>query len=105
MARKPYLGFRPLRGLRVDVSTGRAVSEELPVEVARAVLGGRGLGAYLLLRERVYDVDPLAPANPLIFAPGPLTGSAAPDTAASAFIGLVLLVASIVLLRANRALL
>ena len=78
MARKPYLGFRPLRGLRVDVSTGRAVSEELPVEVARAVLGGRGLGAYLLLRERVYDVDPLAPANPLIFAPGPLTGSAAP---------------------------
>jgi divalent metal cation (Fe/Co/Zn/Cd) transporter len=34
-----------------------------------------------------------------------LTGSAAPDTAASAFIGLVLLVASIVLLRANRALL
>jgi len=48
------------------------------VEVARAVLGGRGLGAYLLLRERVYDVDPLAPANPLIFAPGPLTGSAAP---------------------------
>jgi cation diffusion facilitator family transporter len=34
-----------------------------------------------------------------------LTGSVAPDTAASAFIGLVLLVASIVLLRANRALL
>jgi cation diffusion facilitator family transporter len=34
-----------------------------------------------------------------------LTGSSAPDTAASAFIGLVLLVASIVLLRANRALL
>ena len=34
-----------------------------------------------------------------------LTGSAAPDTVASAFIGLVLLVASIVLLRANRALL
>ena len=34
-----------------------------------------------------------------------LTGSAAPDTAAGAFIGLVLLVASIILLRANRALL
>jgi cation diffusion facilitator family transporter len=34
-----------------------------------------------------------------------LTGSAAPDTVASAFIGLVLLVASIILLRANRALL
>jgi aldehyde:ferredoxin oxidoreductase len=71
-------GFRPLRGLRVDVSTGRAVAEELPAEVARAVLGGRGLGAWLLLRERVYEVDPLAPANPLVFAPGPLTGSGAP---------------------------
>ncbi len=34
-----------------------------------------------------------------------LTGSVAPDTAASAFIGVVLLVASIILLRANRALL
>jgi aldehyde:ferredoxin oxidoreductase len=78
IARKPYLGFRPLRGLCVDVSTGVAEPEELPAEVARAVLGGRGLGAYLLLRERVYDVDPLAPANPLVFAPGPLTGSGAP---------------------------
>jgi aldehyde:ferredoxin oxidoreductase len=78
MARKPYLGFRPLRGLRVDVFTGRAEPQELPAEVARAVLGGRGLGAWLLLAERVYELDPLAPANPLIFAPGPLTGSAAP---------------------------
>jgi divalent metal cation (Fe/Co/Zn/Cd) transporter len=34
-----------------------------------------------------------------------LTGSVVPDTAASAFIGVVLLVASIILLRANRALL
>lgn len=44
----------------------------------RAVLGGRGLGVHLLLRERIYQVDPLAPANPLIFAPGPLTGTGAP---------------------------
>ena len=41
-------------------------------------LGGRGLGAYLALRERLYDVEPLAPENPLIFAPGPLTGTGAP---------------------------
>jgi aldehyde:ferredoxin oxidoreductase len=75
---EPDFGFRALRGLRVDVSTGHTVREELPADVARAVLGGRGLGAWLLLRERVFEVDPLAPANPLIFAPGPLTGSGAP---------------------------
>jgi aldehyde:ferredoxin oxidoreductase len=67
-----------LRGLRVDLSTGAAVEDELPREVAFAYLGGRGLGAYLALRERLYEVEPLAPGNPLIFAPGPLTGTGAP---------------------------
>ena len=46
--------------------------------MARDYLGGRGLGAYLALRERLYDVEPLAPENLLIFAPGPLTGTGAP---------------------------
>ena len=46
--------------------------------MARAFLGGRGLGAYLALRERLYEVEPLAPENLLIFAPGPLTGTGAP---------------------------
>ena len=68
----------PLRGLRVDLSTGASVEEELPVGVRRAVLGGRGLGAWLALRERLYEVEPLAPENLLILAPGPLTGTGAP---------------------------
>ena len=71
-------GFRPLRGLRVDLSAGRAEPDEQPAEVARRFLGGRGLGAWLLLRERVYEVDALSPGNLLVFAPGPLTGGAAP---------------------------
>ena len=50
----------------------------MPSEVARLWLGGRGLGAYLALRERLYEVEPLAPENLLIFAPGPLTGTGAP---------------------------
>ncbi len=50
----------------------------MPFEVARLWLGGRGLGAYLALRERLYEVEPLAPDNLLIFAPGPLTGTGAP---------------------------
>ena len=52
--------------------------EELPAEVARLWLGGRGLGTYLALRERLYAVEPLAPENLLVFAPGPLTGTGAP---------------------------
>jgi aldehyde:ferredoxin oxidoreductase len=68
----------PLRGLRIDLSTGAAAAEELPAEVARRYLGGRGLGAYLALRERLFDVAPFAPENLLVFAPGPLTGTGAP---------------------------
>ena len=70
--------LRPLRGLRIDLSRRACREEELPADVARAFLGGRGLGAYLALRERLFAVDPLGPENPLIFAPGPLTGTGAP---------------------------
>ncbi len=70
--------LRPLRGLRLDLSRRTCSGEELPADVARAYLGGRGLGAYLALRERLFEVEPLAPENLLIFAPGPLTGTGAP---------------------------
>jgi aldehyde:ferredoxin oxidoreductase len=70
--------LRPLRGLRIDLSSRSSHEEELPTAVARAFLGGRGLGVYLALRERLYDVEPLSPQNLLIFAPGPLTGTGAP---------------------------
>ncbi len=46
--------------------------------MARSFLGGRGLGAYLALREKLYEALPLSPENQLIFAPGPLTGTGAP---------------------------
>ena len=67
--------LRPLRGLRLDLCARSARDEHLSGEVARAFLGGRGLGAYLALRERLYEVEPLAAENLLIFAPGPLTAS------------------------------
>ncbi len=70
--------MRPLRGLRLDLSRRTCAQEELPADVARRWLGGRGLGAYLALRERLWEVEPLAPENLLIFAPGPLTGTGAP---------------------------
>jgi aldehyde:ferredoxin oxidoreductase len=72
---------RPLRGLRLDLSRRASAVEELPADVVRRWLGGRGLGAYLALRERLYAVEPLAPENVLLFAPGPLTGTSAPASA------------------------
>ena len=68
----------PLRGLRLDLSAQTQSQEELPAAVAHEVLGGRGLGAWLLLRERVFAADALGPENSLVFAPGPLTGTGAP---------------------------
>ena len=67
------------RGLRIDVGTRRVERDELPADVVREFLGGRGLGVYLLLRERAYEMEPLSPESPLIFAPGPLTGTRAPS--------------------------
>jgi aldehyde:ferredoxin oxidoreductase len=66
------------RGLHLDLSSGELHEEAVSSDVMRAYLGGRGLGAYLLFARRGYEVDPLDAANPLIFAPGPLTGTGAP---------------------------
>ncbi len=74
----PVSALAPLRGLRIDLSAHTFTEEELPRDVARTYLGGRGLGAYIALRERLYEVEPLSPANILVFAPGPLTGTPAP---------------------------
>jgi aldehyde:ferredoxin oxidoreductase len=67
-------GSGPLRGLCIDVGTAETWYEELSAQLARAVIGGRGLGAYLALRARAYEIDALAAGNPLVFAAGPLTG-------------------------------
>jgi len=66
------------RILRVDLDEGRWWTESLPEDVARDYLGGRGLGARLLADELPPETDPLDPANRLIFAVGPLTGTPAP---------------------------
>ncbi len=45
-------------------------------EVLRGRLGGKGLAAHLLLLHNPPGVDPLSPDNHLIFATGPVTGTA-----------------------------
>jgi len=64
--------------LRVNLSTGQIDKEELDLKLAKKFIGGRGLGSYFLTQEIDPDVDPLSPANKIIFATGPLTGSRAP---------------------------
>lgn len=63
--------------LRVDLSTGKTGIEPLPEEMIKLYIGGRGIGAKLLFDEVKAGVDPLSPANKLIFTNGPLTDTLA----------------------------
>lgn len=64
--------------LRVDLSSGRIAVEAIRADWQRDYVGGRGLAARYLYEELDARVDPLSPANKLIFATGPLTGTPAP---------------------------
>jgi len=68
------------RLLRVDLSGGKTWVESLDEARARRYLGGRGLGARILIDEVPQGCDPLGPENRLIFAMGPLAGTFAPGS-------------------------
>lgn len=63
------------RYLRVDVTTGEAREATIEPEALRAVIGGVGLGALLLLRETPPGFDPLGPEAAVFFVFGPLGGT------------------------------
>ena len=63
--------------LRVDLTAGTVKSEPLNMDWARAYLGSRGLGSKYLVEEVDAKTDPLSPANKIIWATGPLTGTMA----------------------------
>ena len=63
------------RLLRIDLATRSITTQELPEDFYRRYPGGRSLIGCLLLSELPQGVDPLAPENLLIFAPGVLTGA------------------------------
>src|SRR5262249_45265500 len=63
------------RYLRIDVSSGLAEYVPLADALLRQFIGGSGLGVRILLDEGAAQVDPLAPAAPLVFAFSPLVGS------------------------------
>ncbi|RCX26575.1 aldehyde ferredoxin oxidoreductase family protein [Thioalbus denitrificans] len=63
--------------LRVNLTAGTCTPEPLNTEWAQQYLGQRGLATKYLVEEVDPKVDPLAPENKIIFATGPLTGTAA----------------------------
>ena len=64
--------------LRINLSTGQIKKEDLDLELAIKFVGGRGLGSYFLAEEVDPKTESLSPANKIIIATGPLTGSQAP---------------------------
>ena len=67
--------------LRINLTTGYVSKESLDPTIARRFIGGRGLGTYMMSWEVSPTVDSLSPANKLIFAVGPLSGTNAPSAA------------------------
>nr|NIO70524.1 aldehyde ferredoxin oxidoreductase [Anaerolineae bacterium] len=62
------------RLLEVDLSSGTFERTNVPEMDCRALIGGRGLGAWLLWERMPTGEDPLSPDSPLMFLTGPLTG-------------------------------
>ncbi len=77
-ASSPTQGWRG-RLLHVDLSAGTSRAEEIPREILRTYLGGRGLGVRLL--RDAHALDPFDPGMPIVFAVGPLCGTPAPTAA------------------------
>jgi hypothetical protein len=65
--------------LRVNLSNGEIIREDLTDPIKDKSLGGRGL-AVKLLWDEVKGVDPLTEDNKIVFATGPLTGLPLPSS-------------------------
>ncbi|MEE9123257.1 MAG: aldehyde ferredoxin oxidoreductase C-terminal domain-containing protein, partial [candidate division NC10 bacterium] len=69
------------RLLHIDLTAGSHCWRELEESRLRAFLGGIGLGTSLLYELAPPGVEPLSPANPLIFTSAPLVGTGLTTTA------------------------
>ena len=65
--------------LRVDLSTGNIAIEPTKL-YGTQVLGGRGIGQWILFHELSPSTDPLGPDNKVILGAGPLVGTLAPGS-------------------------
>lgn len=66
--------------LHVDITDGSTWLETPRDEIFLRLIGGRGLVAYLLLKNTPAGVNALGPENVLIFAPGVLQGANLPSS-------------------------
>ena len=66
--------------LMVDLTSESFKTQPLDEKVIQLLLGGKGLGTWLLYKLTKPGTDPLSPENPLIFSLGPLNGTIAPCT-------------------------
>ncbi|MFX0210292.1 MAG: aldehyde ferredoxin oxidoreductase family protein, partial [Candidatus Hodarchaeota archaeon] len=64
--------------LKIDLSTGRFITETHDMSFYRRYFGGRTLAAYYLLKEQKSNIDPLAPENTLVFATSIGVGAVVP---------------------------
>ena len=60
--------------LRINLSTGKIITEDIPFPWIQKYLGGRGLAARYYYEEVGPNVDPLSPENKLMFMNGIMTG-------------------------------
>lgn len=65
--------------LRVNLTEKKITEEEIPEELVKKYLGGRGLASKYLFDEVKPKVDPLGPENKLVFMSGLLTGTQYPS--------------------------
>ncbi|MCL4535693.1 MAG: aldehyde ferredoxin oxidoreductase family protein [Bacteroidetes bacterium] len=70
--------------LRVNLSQGSVTTEPIGVDVARDYIGGIGLATRIVTSEVPASADALGPQNKVVFAAGPISGSAFPCTASYA---------------------
>jgi aldehyde:ferredoxin oxidoreductase len=61
--------------LRIDLTSRTVTEETIAPELLREWIGGKGIGTRYLADEVGPDVEPLGPANKLIFVNGPITGT------------------------------
>jgi aldehyde:ferredoxin oxidoreductase len=64
--------------LYVDLTKGSVEKKNIPQELKRHYLGGRGFGVKLVSDMVPPDADPLGEENVIVFATGPLTGTGVP---------------------------
>lgn len=72
--------------MRINLTDKRAFEETLPFEVAKAFIGGAGIGIKYLFDEVKAGTDPLGPGNKLVFSVGPFTGTPVPGSSRMAVV-------------------